>query len=60
VVAGKQVYDKEQELYFAHIRPRPSSALAPETRVDPGTEPVEEEPAGDEGGEPDEEPGGGR
>lgn len=41
-VAGKRVYDKEAELYFAHIRPRPSSELAPETRVDPGTEDVEE------------------
>jgi len=70
VVGGKQVYDKSKELYFAHIRPRPEAALAPETRVDPGTEPAadeategaDDEPeAGDEGGseEPDGEGSGG-
>jgi imidazolonepropionase-like amidohydrolase len=52
VVAGKQVYDKQAELYFAHIRPRPSAELAPETRVDPGTEPIEE-PAAPEPDDPD-------
>ena len=31
VVDGKVVYDKQKELYFAHIRPRPETALAPET-----------------------------
>lgn len=36
VVEGKIVYDKTQELYFAHIRPRPTAALAPEERQDPG------------------------
>ena len=60
VVGGKQVYDKSKELYFAHIRPRPESALAPETRVDPGTEPpAEEEPeeGADEEGSDDDEAG---
>lgn len=38
VVDGKQVYDKEQELWFAHIRPRPTPAMAPDKRVDPGEE----------------------
>jgi imidazolonepropionase-like amidohydrolase len=38
VVEGKQVYDKQEELYFAHIRPRPSSEIAPAERVDPGEE----------------------
>jgi imidazolonepropionase-like amidohydrolase len=55
VVGGKQVYDKSQELYFAHIRPRPAAELAPPTRVDPGTEPVEEEPQE----EPEPDQGGG-
>lgn len=38
VVDGKQVYDKEAELWFAHIRPRTSVSLAPEKRVDAGEE----------------------
>ena len=38
VVDGKQVYDKEAELWFAHIRPRTTPSLAPETRVDAGEE----------------------
>jgi len=62
VVAGKQVYDKQAELYYAHIRPRPAAELAPETRVDPGTEPVEEEPSPPEEPEepqPPDEGGGG-
>ncbi|HVQ25273.1 MAG TPA: amidohydrolase family protein, partial [Planctomycetota bacterium] len=54
VVAGKQVYDKSAELYFAHIRPRPAAELAPETRVDPGTEPSEEPAAPSEPEKPDE------
>src|SRR5262249_36896126 len=51
VVEGKQVYDKSQELYFAHIRPRSESAVAPEVRVDAGEEPAakpEEKKSGDE------------
>jgi imidazolonepropionase-like amidohydrolase len=54
VVGGKQVYDKAAELYFAHIRPRPAAELAPETRVDPGTEPADEEPAEPEPAQPEE------
>ncbi len=52
VVDGKIVYDKQKELYFAHIRPRPESALAPEKKIDAGeTDPAaqpEEEKKGDE------------
>ncbi len=43
VVDGKLVYDKEAELYFAHIRPRPEGAVAPEERLDEGENPPEEE-----------------
>ncbi len=49
VVDGKLVYDKEKELFFAHIRPRPA-ALAPEKKLDKGeseTKPAEEK-AGEE------------
>lgn len=60
VVEGKQVYDKQEELFFAHIRPRASSELAPVERVDPGEEPAPEEaaaadegPAGDDEAEDD-------
>ena len=53
VIEGEVVYDKQDELFFAHIRPRPDGALAPETRVDPGETLVEEE--GDSGAEGDEE-----
>ncbi len=35
VVDGKQVYDKEQELFFAHIRPRAPNE-APEKKLDRG------------------------
>ncbi len=42
VVEGKQVYDKQEELYFAHIRPRPVVEIAPATKADPGQEPEEE------------------
>lgn len=45
VVDGEIVYDKEQELFFAHIRPRPAVHLAPESKLDPGENPDEvEEP----------------
>ncbi len=49
VVAGEVVYDKQAELYFAHIRPRPEAALSPEERLDAGETPEEEivEEAGD-------------
>ncbi len=44
VVDGQLVYDKEQEMFFAHIRPRPEveSALAPEEVLDAGENPEEE------------------
>ncbi len=38
MVDGKVVYDKQDELYFAHIRPRPETALAPEDMTDAGEE----------------------
>jgi hypothetical protein len=59
VVDGALVYDKQAEMYYAHIRPRPEAQLAPEIRVDAGEE-VEDEAgdAGDAGdaGEGDPEP----
>lgn len=36
VIGGRVVYDKEAELYLAHIRPRPVEELAPEVPVVPG------------------------
>ena len=60
VVDGQLVYDKEEELFFAHIRPRPESELAPEAKLDAGENPPEEvegedqdegDGDGDEGGE---------
>lgn len=39
VVAGKVVYEKNKETFYAHIRPRSESQLAPEKRVDKGQEP---------------------
>lgn len=51
VVDGKIAYDKQEELYFAHIRPRPESELAPESHVDPG----EETDEADEGAEGEDE-----
>jgi hypothetical protein len=58
VVDGKLVYDKEKEIYFAHIRPRPKKpeAAAAEPAVEAGedaekaekAEPEEEEPEGEE------------
>ncbi len=43
VVDGKLVYEKDKELYYAHIRPRPSAqpADAPDARRDKGEEAVE-------------------
>lgn len=57
VVDGKIVYDKQKELYFAHIRPRAEAAPAPEARkLDKGEtetkpdaeKPKDEEKTGDE------------
>ena len=62
VVDGSIVYDKQKEMWFAHIRPRPESALAPEVKVDAGEgddevveveEEAEGENAGDEEGDGD-------
>ena len=57
VVDGKVAYDKQEELYFAHIRPRPDTTLAPEEKVDPGEagaiDPDEEPSEEGEGEEPD-------
>lgn len=59
IVDGKQVYDKEAELWFGHIRPRTTPSMAPETRVDTGEEvdpnaPPKVDPP-KEGEKPDEE-----
>jgi len=43
VVDGDLVYDKQDELYFAHIRPRDDSLLAPLVPYDPAEVPIEEE-----------------
>lgn len=53
VVDGQIVYDKNHELYFAHIRPHPD-ALAPIEKLDVGENEVQEE--SDEQGEVEEEP----
>ncbi|MCH2105434.1 MAG: amidohydrolase family protein [Planctomycetes bacterium] len=53
VVDGDLVYDKQDELYFAHIRPRDDSLLAPLVPFDPAEVPIEEE--GDDEGEDSEE-----
>lgn len=66
IVDGEVVYDKQEEMFFAHIRPRPEEALAPETKVDAGEEEVthveDDEDADAEEGEDeddgDEEAGG--
>lgn len=57
VVDGDLVYDKEDEMFFAHIRPRPEAEVAPETVLDAGENPVEEEPEeqGGDAGENDED-----
>jgi len=60
IVDGKLVYDKEKEIYFAHIRPRPKKAepeaakpveepeAAAEGDEEPSEEAAEEEEAGEE------------
>jgi len=45
VVDGKLVYDKEKELYFAHIRPRPKK---PEPAITAPVEPPKDEKKADE------------
>ena len=49
VVDGDLVYDKQEELYFAHIRPRDDSLLAPLVPFDPAEVPIEEEGDGEDG-----------
>lgn len=44
VVDGKQVYDKERELYYAQIRPRPVTQTEPK-KVDKGESETKVEPA---------------
>ena len=54
VVDGKLVYDKEAELWFAHIRPRPEGSVAPLRKIDAGeTDPEEEAAAASEDGDGD-------
>jgi len=60
VVDGDVVYDKQDELYFAHIRPRDDSLLAPLVPFDPAEEPLEkeegdEEEGGDDSGDGDDD-----
>ena len=61
VVDGDLVYDKQDELYFAHIRPRDDSLLAPLVPFDPAEVPLEEEEDGedseDEEGDSEDEEG---
>jgi adenine deaminase len=62
VVEGKLVYDKQEELFFAHIRPRSDAGLAPAERIDPGEEPAAEpakEPEKEPVKEPEDKPGDG-
>lgn len=64
LVEGKVVYDKQAELYYAHIRPRPETEVAPAEKVDVGESedevelPPEEDGAG-EGEKKEEEAGDG-
>lgn len=53
VIDGEKVYDKQDELYFAHIRPRDDSLLAPLVVNDPAEEAIEGDDA--EGEEESEE-----
>jgi hypothetical protein len=56
VVDGDLVYDKQDELYYAHIRPRPESSLAPEETLDAGeNEGSQDEDEDDGDGDEDEE-----
>lgn len=55
IVDGEIVYDKQEEMFFAHIRPRPETALAPEESTDAGEEGVQEVEEGSEEGSGDED-----
>lgn len=48
VVDGDVVYDKEAELFFAHIRPRAETEVAPLRRLDAGENEEEDEDGDDE------------
>lgn len=52
VVDGKVVYDKQDELLFHHIRPRPEPELEPEDVVD-AEDPDGDAPEGEDGGSED-------
>lgn len=59
VVDGKLVYEKDKELYYAHIRPRPvaQAADAPEARRDKGEDAASASDSdGDGAGKPDDKP----
>lgn len=53
VVDGKLVYDKEQEIYFAHIRPRPKKPEAPKEEAGAAGEEKAETPAEEGAEEPE-------
>lgn len=55
VVDGKVVYDKEKELFFAHIRPRPEAPVPP--KVDAGETPSGPDAKSEEAGKKDGEKG---
>jgi hypothetical protein len=48
VIEGEVVYDKQDELLYAHIRPRPEPELAPSERTDAGEEAEPDEDADDD------------
>jgi imidazolonepropionase-like amidohydrolase len=62
VIDGEKVYDKQDELYFAHIRPRDDSLLAPLVISDPAEEALESdedaevEDSDEEGSDPEGDP----
>ena len=62
VIDGQLVYDKQQELYFSHIRPRaeaePKVELAPEEVLDAGENPDEDGDEGEEHTDGDDDEGG--
>jgi len=62
VIDGQLVYDKQQELYFSHIRPRPEAEpkveLAPEEVLDAGENPDEDGDEGEEHTDGDDDEGG--
>lgn len=56
VIDGEKVYDKQDELYFAHIRPRDDSLLAPLVVSDPAEEALESEDDSEADEDSEEEP----